>query len=443
MHIFFCWSGTRSGAAAEALAGALAELEHFTVFLSPQIPKGGVWFERVTEELERADAGIVVLTPENARAPWLHFEAGALALGLRQGKRGRVYTYLFGLEPGEVGSPLSQYQHTLATEQDTVALVEQMLGRKTARKWQRGEWWLRLCGKLREAGAAAPRAAAPEIEALFRRKTFVEPIQECSDRAWIARYNGARDTENAIREAAPKVKSQCRQYAADIMEDLAQELNAYAMTIRANLMEEKRFELEKDGRLGIVPEGIAAACERRRKRILELQAALADEARAPVFEEAYRFEQMEFERKKDFIHRMTAELRAGRVERDWRAPRRARTEEEWAKARVSEWSLDRILFYVRHAAEGSGVGIERAVEWVWAEWEKVRAKGAASSRMALHYALDVLEGALVEAKWAVEEGKRPEFDELLSYLEELEHDKAESRIARRLVEWRRKMTNAA
>ena len=39
----------------------------------------------------------------------------------------------------------------------------------------------------------------PRFEVMFLRKTFNEPIQKCTDRAWIRRYDGARVTHELLR----------------------------------------------------------------------------------------------------------------------------------------------------------------------------------------------------------------------------------------------------
>jgi hypothetical protein len=59
------------------------------------------------------------LTPENLMSPWLLFEAGAVAKRVDS----RVWTYLFGLGYTDVKDPLSQFQHTAATKEDTRKLI--------------------------------------------------------------------------------------------------------------------------------------------------------------------------------------------------------------------------------------------------------------------------------------------------------------------------------
>jgi hypothetical protein len=48
-------------------------------------------------------------------APWIHFEAGAIARAVMVEKEGRLWTYLLDVKHADVQGPLSQFQHTLAT----------------------------------------------------------------------------------------------------------------------------------------------------------------------------------------------------------------------------------------------------------------------------------------------------------------------------------------
>ena len=46
------------------------------------IEKGENWDKILSQELEECRYGIVCLTPENINAPWINFEAGAIAKSL-------------------------------------------------------------------------------------------------------------------------------------------------------------------------------------------------------------------------------------------------------------------------------------------------------------------------------------------------------------------------
>ena len=50
----------------------------------------------------------------------------------RNKQEARIYTYLLGVEPAALPGPLSVYQSTVATMEDTFRLVNSLLGRDQA-----------------------------------------------------------------------------------------------------------------------------------------------------------------------------------------------------------------------------------------------------------------------------------------------------------------------
>jgi hypothetical protein len=65
--------------------------------------------------------GIICLTAENAKAPWIMFESGALAKNL---DRSKVCPLLFGLEPTDVEGPLVQFQAARFDRDDVKRLLQ-------------------------------------------------------------------------------------------------------------------------------------------------------------------------------------------------------------------------------------------------------------------------------------------------------------------------------
>lgn len=74
----------------------------------------------LSHELELTNYGVLILTPENTKSEWLHFEAGAIA---RSVEESYVSPVLIGLKPTEVRPPLSQFQLTEFHEKDMWKLV--------------------------------------------------------------------------------------------------------------------------------------------------------------------------------------------------------------------------------------------------------------------------------------------------------------------------------
>jgi hypothetical protein len=84
------------------------------------IDKGSRGLEEVGRALEGIKVGIICLTPENQKEPWILYEAGALSKTLDA----RVCTYLLaGLRWQDVEPPLESFQATTAVRDDTLKLV--------------------------------------------------------------------------------------------------------------------------------------------------------------------------------------------------------------------------------------------------------------------------------------------------------------------------------
>jgi hypothetical protein len=80
MDIFISWHGQRGHAVAAALKEWLPQIVNaFNPWLSSSTDKGSRWRSEVATRLARAKAGIICLTPSALTAPWLLFEAGAIA----------------------------------------------------------------------------------------------------------------------------------------------------------------------------------------------------------------------------------------------------------------------------------------------------------------------------------------------------------------------------
>ena len=75
--VFISWSGEQSKTVAEAIRGWLRGF--FAGDPDPwmsehDIEAGERWGKKLNEELEQSSLGVVCLTPENIREPWILFE---------------------------------------------------------------------------------------------------------------------------------------------------------------------------------------------------------------------------------------------------------------------------------------------------------------------------------------------------------------------------------
>lgn len=122
MKIFISWSGSLSKKIAEAMNKWLpCLLQTVQIFYSTEdIEKGENWDQRISSELSESNYGIICLTPDNVTAPWVNFEAGAIAKSLES----RVATLMININPSDIKGPLSRYQATKLEKNDFLHLIQ-------------------------------------------------------------------------------------------------------------------------------------------------------------------------------------------------------------------------------------------------------------------------------------------------------------------------------
>jgi TIR domain len=106
MKVFISWSGERSKQVALALRAWLPQVVKVVQpYMSDRDNHAGMrWADKLSDELEAANFGIVCVTPENLNSRWLNFEAGAISKAV---DKARVAPVLYGLSnPSELPPPL-------------------------------------------------------------------------------------------------------------------------------------------------------------------------------------------------------------------------------------------------------------------------------------------------------------------------------------------------
>lgn len=90
---------------------------------SKDISKGKEWFPELQAQLGSLRVCILCVTKENAKSPWLYYEAGAIAAKLDENVR--ILPYLIDLSADDLaGTPLSQWQCTISDKDDTFELIK-------------------------------------------------------------------------------------------------------------------------------------------------------------------------------------------------------------------------------------------------------------------------------------------------------------------------------
>ena len=123
--VFISWSGSQSRRLAEVFHWWLPRALHSVrpYFTPEDIAKGGRWNLAIAKELETSSVGVICLTRENMFAPWIMFEAGALA---KQLDDSLVCPILFDLDPSDIEGPLIQFQAATFGEHEIHKLFEKI-----------------------------------------------------------------------------------------------------------------------------------------------------------------------------------------------------------------------------------------------------------------------------------------------------------------------------
>ncbi|MDR0460832.1 MAG: toll/interleukin-1 receptor domain-containing protein [Nitrososphaerota archaeon] len=110
MKVFISWSGDHSRQIAEVLKKWIKQvIQSVEPFVSSEdIQKGERWSTNIAKELQDTEFGILCVTKDNYKAPWLLFEAGALSKTM---DNSLLVPFLFDLKHSDLSnSPLLQFQ---------------------------------------------------------------------------------------------------------------------------------------------------------------------------------------------------------------------------------------------------------------------------------------------------------------------------------------------
>jgi hypothetical protein len=167
MKVFISWSGEKSRQVAIALRdwlpGVINSVEPFVS--AKDIYAGTRWQAEIAAQLDAANFGIVCVTRDNQSAPWLNFEAGAIAKAV---DASRVIPLAIDLKPSDIEIPLGQFQAQPADEAGVREIVvsinavcENGLQDSLLRNAFR-IWWPELAKRLTDIEAKSEPSGTPE-----------------------------------------------------------------------------------------------------------------------------------------------------------------------------------------------------------------------------------------------------------------------------------------
>jgi hypothetical protein len=253
----------------------------------------------------------------------------------------------------------------------------------------------------------------PDFETWFQRKTFVESLSECTDRDWIARYDGARDTRALLTQWAEQVRIGCADYQWQLYQQLMVVTDAYAMSMRP-LIRALPDDDSTSVTTALAPD-IAAECELQRARVNTIAQLILHPVAIPFADDAVAFsvtdsaeqrrllaQQYEDSVREIADRRITLEHR-GMLHGDAHSTDHPTTgslgldsmlatAEGTRKLFRSLWALDRIIGYAAWAhlyadtAGAAGLLVQRAAS----ELESLQSQDVDPNPLPLQYALHAL-----------------------------------------------------
>ncbi len=162
MKVFVSWSGTRSGALAQALRDWVPLVLHYVEpWLSDaDLAPGERWGPALAKELETSNFGVVCITRENLTSPWILFEARSLAKSL---DGSRVIPLLLDVEFSEITGPLAQFQAKKVDRDGVLEVLQSInaLAKQPVAGTRVKELFEALWPKLEKQIAEIPKATAP------------------------------------------------------------------------------------------------------------------------------------------------------------------------------------------------------------------------------------------------------------------------------------------
>ena len=248
-NIFISWSGNRSRWVADSLRNWLPlVIQAAQPWMSDtDIGKGARGLDEVARVLSAIQVGICCLTPENLKAPWILYEAGALSKTI--GNEARLCTYLAaGLQYHDIEPPLGMFQATKAEKNDTrrmMSAINTAIGERPVPEPHLDAifeaLWPRLEEKLKslpKAEAAAPESVEEPMDGLDYGKASTGllyycvaakadvPVEEQERLALSLKELGGKPIGDAIKVRILRVYLQ-KAFGADVVYSALKELRVH------------------------------------------------------------------------------------------------------------------------------------------------------------------------------------------------------------------------
>ena len=155
---------------------------------------------------------------------------------------------MFGVESSElIKDLLSGFQATKFEREDNKRLCAAIVncmkeGGPTLEIWEKAfdENWKSFEKEVKTIEPLPAEKLIRGLEEMFRRKTFNEPLEECTRQAWIDRFTGVRETIAGLKTYSAVMKTD-NSYLLDLYNELLSQLDGYAMNMGALLLQDTIF----------------------------------------------------------------------------------------------------------------------------------------------------------------------------------------------------------
>ncbi len=269
MKVFISWSGPQSLTVAKALRSWVEEtIQAVKPWMSKSdITAGARWTPEINAQLSQTKFGVICLTRENQHAPWVLFEAGALAKALEDTY---VVPYLIDMAPPDVEGPLAQFQMQRNDMDGTFELLKSMnkaLGSDALEDATLKRVFDRSWPDLRQAFERLETPEAPEVqqqrstEAVTREvlelvRSLTRRLDEVPTRRELAAHDLARRTslsgtppfDRRHWEALEELKAREELKREELLFEDQMESQSEDEIERAIELEEAKGELEFESR---------------------------------------------------------------------------------------------------------------------------------------------------------------------------------------------------
>lgn len=215
MKVFISWSGEKSNQLAEIMKKWIKQvIQSVEPFVSSQdLPKGTRWSSDIAKELQDTNFGILCVTKDNFKEPWLLFEAGALSKTI---DKSYVVPLLFDVEPSDLqDSPLLQFQASSFEKKDMKKLIQTLNNSnkedvldETTLDEAFDVWYPKLEDRLKEVSSMNLKTETKKVEnATIKTEQIMEEILDLTRTNQKLLRNPDEDISKSLSEINNKIES--------------------------------------------------------------------------------------------------------------------------------------------------------------------------------------------------------------------------------------------